>query len=845
MEGVSFDDAGATRGDGDSMLYADHIFWAGDLNYRINMGHGGTLDEFNRVKKLAIEGKLQPLIACDQLRREMTAGRVFPGWVEAEIDFRPSYRMERGVDMYNNKKNQNPSYCDRVLWRSLPGFVDHVEPMSYESHMDMMQSDHRPVSATFKVHTKVCFVNVRPVKHVDLRGYCQLTFSDVTLEGAPEIDYAAALAEAEDQSGFGTCRMCGKVLNDKSKTVDAHAQKANNSLLYCNATCERRAKALGADEEQSLDGGKKKKKKKKKLGGKKVLGMLLGNAKKVSSAAAAGAKAIKAAGDGAGNAVRRGLTKGDKDAFTEASEGLDGFAAEKEEEGGEEGDRVSLEFFASEFLGGAKASALARCDDGAGDPTSAKGRVLWKWSENELPVLVPFVNDVAWLQRQHLSILVKDGKGRVRGQVRLWWSLAVHFFCLLLSLFCLLSVLVLFLFCSSLSFAASSARVRTPLFGVVCARSIIHSRPHATTTTTTTTTAVSLSGVALPARSSLGGVQQGVGALQGAACLPRRCNRHTVGYVDSDSRRHAAVRGAGRRRDAKHVVGSQAVGKTGGGRRHATLHRRRSAVAEQIARTNSRKRLHDASIRIDGAAAAAARARRVRRAAAAAAARCRSRRDRASAGSSSARAAAGEGAEARREPRELEIARAHECVAAAARAERRRGEREQLQQRELGASAARAWAGHCGRARCTGAVHADEQWCVGGFARRLSFARGSVARVFASALRSTLGSPSSAPAARNSTPHVSTAKPGTPPPPPPSADDAPPPPPPPSTAGSAASASSTGSPPTSSLTTSPTSSPTSSPKPAKPPKPSKAARMRPSKVGRVDALLKKQAPQQL
>lgn len=112
------------------------------------------------------------------------------------------------------------------------------------------------------------------------------------------------------------------------------------------------------------------------------------------------------------------MTKGDKDPFTDAGDGLDSFAVEKEEEGGEEGDRVSLEFFAGDFLDGAKASALARCDDGAGDPTSAKGRVRWKWSENELPVLVPFVNDVSWLQRQHLSILVKDGKGRVRGQVR-------------------------------------------------------------------------------------------------------------------------------------------------------------------------------------------------------------------------------------------------------------------------------------------------------------------------------------------------------------------------------------------------------------------------------------------
>ena len=178
--------------------------------------------------------------------------------------------------MYNNKKNQNPSYCDRVLWRSLPGFVDHVEPTSYESHMTMMQSDHRPVSASFRVHTKVCFVNVRPVNMVDLRGYCQMAFERVTLEGAPQIDYAAELEEAEAQSGFGTCRMCGNLLNAGG---DGAERKASNSLLYCSARCEKSADRLGTNEA----GDQKKKKKKKKLGGKQALGMLLGSAKKLQT----------------------------------------------------------------------------------------------------------------------------------------------------------------------------------------------------------------------------------------------------------------------------------------------------------------------------------------------------------------------------------------------------------------------------------------------------------------------------------------------------------------------------------------------------------------------------------
>ena len=43
------------------------------------------------------------------------------GFAEAPINFPPTYRMIKGAAEYSNKKNQNPSYCDRVLHRAAPG----------------------------------------------------------------------------------------------------------------------------------------------------------------------------------------------------------------------------------------------------------------------------------------------------------------------------------------------------------------------------------------------------------------------------------------------------------------------------------------------------------------------------------------------------------------------------------------------------------------------------------------------------------------------------------------------------------------------------------------------------
>ena len=43
--------------------------------------------------------------------------------------------MEKGRDEYNNKRNQNPSYTDRILYRTLNGLEDRVSPLFYGADM--------------------------------------------------------------------------------------------------------------------------------------------------------------------------------------------------------------------------------------------------------------------------------------------------------------------------------------------------------------------------------------------------------------------------------------------------------------------------------------------------------------------------------------------------------------------------------------------------------------------------------------------------------------------------------------------------------------------------------------
>ena len=85
----------------------------------------------------------------------MQLGSVFYGFNEGEISFAPTYRMVAGESKeYGNKRNQNPSYCDRVLWRSRQGLSDVLNLNAYEACWDMNKGDHRPVVAEFEMSTR-------------------------------------------------------------------------------------------------------------------------------------------------------------------------------------------------------------------------------------------------------------------------------------------------------------------------------------------------------------------------------------------------------------------------------------------------------------------------------------------------------------------------------------------------------------------------------------------------------------------------------------------------------------------------------------------------------------------
>ena len=111
--------------EGENLHEGVAVVWMGDFNYRID-------GRYDQVKELAVAGDLLPLLACDQLRREMVAGRVFRGMKEGEITFPPTYKFDKGVESTvaydTSDKRRTPAWCDRILYRgSTPHCVDDSE----------------------------------------------------------------------------------------------------------------------------------------------------------------------------------------------------------------------------------------------------------------------------------------------------------------------------------------------------------------------------------------------------------------------------------------------------------------------------------------------------------------------------------------------------------------------------------------------------------------------------------------------------------------------------------------------------------------------------------------------
>nr|XP_057911273.1 inositol polyphosphate phosphatase-like 1b isoform X2 [Doryrhamphus excisus] len=134
----------------DISLRFTHLFWCGDLNYRLDL-------DVQDILKHVSKREFEELMRADQLTRERLKRKAFLYFKEEKITFPPTYRYERGSrDCYLWQKYKTsgvrvnvPSWCDRILWKSYPD--THVLCTAYGCTDDIFSSDHSPVFATFHV----------------------------------------------------------------------------------------------------------------------------------------------------------------------------------------------------------------------------------------------------------------------------------------------------------------------------------------------------------------------------------------------------------------------------------------------------------------------------------------------------------------------------------------------------------------------------------------------------------------------------------------------------------------------------------------------------------------------
>lgn len=126
----------------------EHIFWFGDLNYRIS--EPAQMDTVTFRRKFSEPNAYESVRFMDQLYNEKEKKKVFVGYEEGPIKFPPTYKYDPGTDNWDSsEKCRAPAWCDRVLWKSTQ-----TEQLVYTSVMVLQLSDHKPVFSHFRTLIK-------------------------------------------------------------------------------------------------------------------------------------------------------------------------------------------------------------------------------------------------------------------------------------------------------------------------------------------------------------------------------------------------------------------------------------------------------------------------------------------------------------------------------------------------------------------------------------------------------------------------------------------------------------------------------------------------------------------
>lgn len=134
----------------ESDTYADYSFIMGDLNYRVNSTFMYMSRHIEETRNFNIE--------------QLTIAKMngfYPGYHEEPINWLPTYKLSETANTYVDKKDQCPSFTDRILFKN--NTSQEVE-LHYDCLTQCFGSDHRPVTLdlvfkNFKTKTLVNFKN--------------------------------------------------------------------------------------------------------------------------------------------------------------------------------------------------------------------------------------------------------------------------------------------------------------------------------------------------------------------------------------------------------------------------------------------------------------------------------------------------------------------------------------------------------------------------------------------------------------------------------------------------------------------------------------------------------------
>ncbi|KAF8977033.1 inositol polyphosphate 5-phosphatase [Entomortierella lignicola] len=182
----------------------DYTFWAGDLNYRVDLTRAQANEYLDK-------GDLETLFMYDQLSAERKAGRVFEGFMEAPIRFKPTYKLDPITHSAENRLHKKKTLSRRP--KSLVSLSENHHHLQAAQHFKVESSLSCP---TLEVGAKIDDARPSPVvgSHIGSGVRSNVNSSDIEIADAN--------------------KRIQKVLSDSEHDTKTHSeeQSQKSSALY-------------------------------------------------------------------------------------------------------------------------------------------------------------------------------------------------------------------------------------------------------------------------------------------------------------------------------------------------------------------------------------------------------------------------------------------------------------------------------------------------------------------------------------------------------------------------------------------------------------------------------------